>query len=74
MSYQWANDKMLDLLDAQGSNNKLIFNTEMEKATVYIVDNDIESVNYEYNNQKFIIDKKKRHHIVVGEGNSKRDV
>ena len=74
MSYQWANDKVLDLLEAQGSHNKLIFKTEMEKATVYIVDNDIESVNYEYNNQEFIIDKKERHHIVVGEGNSERDV
>ena len=55
MSYQWSNDKVLDSLDAQGSNNKLIFNTELEKATVYIVDNDIESVNYEYNKS---VDKK----------------
>ena len=74
MSYQWVNNKVLDLLDAQGSNNELIFNAGTEKAILHITDNDIESVNYEYNKQKFKIEKKERHHIVVGKGNSKRDV
>ena len=49
MSYQWVNNKVLDLLDAQGSNNELIFNAGTEKATVHITDDDIESVKYEMN-------------------------
>ena len=74
MSYQWVNNNVLDLLDAQGSNNELIFSTEAEKATIQIIDNDIDSVKYEYNNQSFLIDKKERHHIVVGKGNAERNV
>ena len=74
MSYQWVNNKVLDLLEVQGSNNELIFNAGTEKATVHITDDDIELVKYEYNNQKFKIEKKERHHIVVGKGNLKRDV
>jgi 5-deoxy-D-glucuronate isomerase len=74
MSYQWVNKKELNLLDAQGSNNELIFKTETEKATVYIDDDDIKSVKYEHDNQIFMIDKKERYKIVVGDGNSKREV
>ena len=74
MSYRWVNNKVLDSLDTRGSNNELIFSTETEKAIVQIVDSDIESVKYEYNNQSFLIDKKERHHIVVGKGNAQRNV
>jgi|TARA_B100000315_G_C14509899_1_gene556468 5-deoxy-D-glucuronate isomerase len=74
MSYPWSNKKILDLLKVSGENDRLVFTSNSEKATVNIVDNDIESVNYECNNKTFIIDKKERHHIVVGEENSQRNV
>jgi 5-deoxy-D-glucuronate isomerase len=74
MSYQWCNLKNLDLLEVSGENNVLVFKTSSEKAIVQIIDNDIESVTYEFNNGKTIVEKRERHHIVVGDGNSKRDV
>ena len=74
MSYQWINDKKLDSLHVRGHNNQLVFKTVTEKATVHILNNDIESVNYVFNNNNFLVKKNERHHIVVGEGNAKRDV
>jgi 5-deoxy-D-glucuronate isomerase len=74
MSYQWVNKKILNSLLVRGNHDKLIFESESEKATIKIYDNDIESVVFEHNNATFTIDKKERYHIVVGEGNSKRDV
>ena len=74
MSYLWSNIEKLESLKVSGENNMLVFTTDSEKAKIQIVNNDIESVNYEHNNQSSIIDKKERHHIVVGKGNSQRDV
>ena len=74
MSYQWSNLKNLDLLKVEGNNGELVFKTNSEKATVQIVNNDIESVIYEYNKETFVINKNERYHILVGEGNSERDV
>jgi len=74
MSYQWCNEKYLDTLEVSGENNELVFKSKTEKATIQIIDNDIESVSYEFNNQVFNIEKNERHHIIVGDGNAKRDV
>lgn len=74
MSYPWNNDCRLDTLKVTGNTDVLIYETKSEKAEVYISENDISKVVCYYKDATVVIDKKQRHHIVVGEGNTKRDV
>lgn len=72
--YLWNNKKTLKTLTAKGEGDTLIFKTNTEKAEVYLKDGDIEKVIFSYKKAQTVIGKKQRHHIVVGEGNHKRDV
>mgnify|MGYP001310476773 CR=1 FL=1 len=74
MLYQWSNSQILSTLVVKGGNEILSFETQNEKATVYFKDNDIEKVVFKTNEIETEISKSERHEIVVGEGNSKRDV
>lgn len=74
MGYKWINDQKLEDLKGWGKDGILYFSTKNEKVEVYLKDNDINKIVYSYNNNQIIINKKDRHHIVVGEGNAKRDV
>ena len=74
MSYQWSNNKMLDILEVSGDSEKLFFSAGSEKAEISIVENDIEYVHYKNNGRTVTIDKNERYHVIVGNGNAKRDV
>ena len=74
MSYQWCNKKRLDTLRVGEEYNILVFETENEKAEVYIKDRDIAKVICYVGGNKTIIENNQSHHIVVGEGNAQRDV
>ena len=74
MSYKWNNEKKLISLDCEGKEGVLNFTTESEKAIVYLNEGDIEKVIYKCSGEETVITKKDRFHIVVGEGNSQRDV
>lgn len=74
MAYQWCNKERLVTLKAVGEENKLIFETENEKAEVYIENGDIERVVCKALENTTVITKDQRHHIVVGEGNFQRNV
>lgn len=72
--YPWNNKKRLDTLKVKGKNGVLIFKTYTEKAEVFIESGDIAKVVFTCEGKTDIISKEDRHHIVVGEGNAKRDV
>lgn len=74
MLQAWSNKNRLKTLKVSGKDNILIFETEFEKAEVYIVDNDISKVICLSKGVETVIEKDQRHHIVVGEGNTQRDV
>jgi 5-deoxy-D-glucuronate isomerase len=74
MSYQWCNETKLDVLHASGSESKLVFKTDIETAEVYLDGADILRVVCLHGGQERVIQNQDAHHIVVGEGNAKRDV
>lgn len=74
MSYHWMNKNRLETLSVSGSEDILVFETEVEKAEVHIADNDISKVIHITNDSQTVIEKSQRHHLVVGEGNTQRDV
>ena len=74
MPYHWSNQKRLSTLEVSGEDNMLTFESGTEKAIVYMNNNDIEKVVYIINGKNNEIKKSERYHIVVGDGNSKRDV
>ncbi|HEY3272486.1 MAG TPA: 5-deoxy-glucuronate isomerase [Methanocella sp.] len=74
MSYKWNNCKMLDTLRVGGDNNLLTFETDNEKAEVYLNGNDIAKVVCTVKGSSTTITKAESHSIVVGEGNAQRDV
>ncbi|HDH06708.1 MAG TPA: hypothetical protein ENH01_13590 [Nitrospirae bacterium] len=74
MSYDWNNKERLKTLKVGGKDDILIFETENEKAEVYLKNGDIDKVVCSAGRDRTVIGKDKMHHIVVGEGNSQRDV
>lgn len=74
MLYPWMNKNKLETLRVSGSEDILVFETEIEKAEVYIEDNDISKVIYIANDSEIVIKKSQRYHLVVGEDNTQRDV
>jgi len=74
MSYPWMNKIRLETLRVSGSGNILVFETDVEKAEVHINDNDISKVIHITNDSQIIIEKSQGYHLVVGEGNTQRDV
>ena len=73
--YQWNNKQLLDTLKVEGEDNVLKFSTDSEKVEVYLENGDIDKVIvFEVDGNKIVIDKKDCHHIVVGVGNTQRDV
>ncbi|MFA6528002.1 MAG: 5-deoxy-glucuronate isomerase [Candidatus Gracilibacteria bacterium] len=72
--YKWNNECKLDTLKVYGENDVLIFETKNEKAKVYIVNNDIEKITITVDGKEQEITKNDRKHIVVGDGNTQRDV
>lgn len=73
--YKWSNKQSLDTLKVEGEDNVLEFSTDSEKVEVYLEDGDIAKVVVlEDNGNKIVIDKKDCRHIVVGEGNTMRNV
>ncbi|CAB5034000.1 MAG: hypothetical protein F2903_09990 [Actinobacteria bacterium] len=74
MSYQWCNPIRLDVLQVSGSESKLVFKTDTEEAEVYLDDSDILRVVCRHGGRETVIQNHEAHHIVVGEGNTQRDV
>ncbi len=74
MTYKWSNQRRLDVLKVEGANSKLIFTTDKESAEVYLDGQDISKVVHRSNGEEAIVHNTECHHIVVGEGNSQRDV
>jgi len=74
MSYDCNNQRRLDTLFVKGNNDILSFETNSEKASIYIKDNDIEKVIYKENDVETVVTKADRYHIVVGKDNVQRDV
>lgn len=74
MSYPWTNKERLATLKVNGDNNVLVFQTETEKAEVYLKGMDIEKVVCTVKGVRTEILNSQAHHIVVGEGNAQRDV
>lgn len=77
MSIAWNNDKRLDMLNVYnvyGDENELVFETEHERAEVLLENNEISEVVCSVKGRKTVIKKDQSHHIVVGEGNTQRDV
>lgn len=72
--YSWNNEKKLSTLRVTGDGDKLVFETDTEKAVVHLKGNDIESVECFFDNDNFTVNKSERHHVVVGHGNAERDV
>ncbi|MFH1710668.1 MAG: 5-deoxy-glucuronate isomerase [bacterium] len=74
MSYPWCNKNSLLTLKVGGQNDILTFETDIEKAEVYIEKGDITKVICTANGKTSTLDKRQCHHIVVGQGNEQRDV
>ncbi len=74
MSYPWSNRYNLKTLKVKGEGDLLTFETPSEKAEVYLKNNSIEKVSVTADGKKDLISFSESHHIVVGEGNFKRDV
>lgn len=72
--YQWSNKQLLDTLKVEGENNVLKFSAGEEKVEVYLEDGDIAKVVVLKDGGNVVIGKKDCHKIVVGEGNTQRDV
>ena len=74
MSYQWSNACRLQTLSATGDARVLEFRAEKERARVMLKDGDIEEVLFDTGGIETRVEKKDRHHLIVGEGNVQRDV
>ncbi len=74
MAYMWSNKNKLATLKVSGENDILIFETGFEKAEVHINNKEILKVICSVKGVTTVIDNKQAHHIVVGEGNTQRDV
>jgi 5-deoxy-D-glucuronate isomerase len=74
ISYPWMNKNRLETLKVSGKENIVLFETDIEKVEVYIEDGDISKIVHITKDLETIIKKNQRHHIVVGEGNTQRDV
>lgn len=74
MGYGWSNRKRLSSLDVAGDDSVLVFETGKERAEVYLENGDIARVLVHVSGTLSIIHNSQRHHIVVGEGNTGRDV
>jgi len=74
MSYPWSNPIKLDVLQAKGGDSKLFFITDKEEAEVYLKDQDITKVVHRAGGAETIIKPSDCSHIVVGAGNTRRDV
>ncbi|PIQ69013.1 MAG: hypothetical protein COV91_00805 [Candidatus Taylorbacteria bacterium CG11_big_fil_rev_8_21_14_0_20_46_11] len=77
--YKWSNEERLDTLTVQAREGAkrsdiLTFKAGKEEATVHIKAGTIEKVIFSYDGDKTVILKKEAQAIVVGEGNTKRDV
>lgn len=73
--YPWNNKKILDTLSVEGENNILKFSAGSEQTEVHLEGGEIAKVVViKGKEDKIIISKKDCHHIVVGEGNTQRDV
>jgi len=73
--YQWSNKKRLDTLTVEGADNVLTFAGPDEKVTVKLADQDISEVVVEpVGGEAVTIAAAAAKKIVVGEGNTKRDV
>lgn len=74
MSYPWNNEPRFNELKMSGEGDILVYKAGTEKASVYIVDNDIEKIVCTYDGKEQVITKKQRRYISVGEGSVRRDV
>ena len=75
MQYKWSNENKLDTLKASGDGEILVFETSNEYAEVYLKNRNIEKVVFRGTNiSPSVIDLSKAHVIVVGKGNTERDV
>ena len=75
MPYKWSNENKLDTLKASGDGEILVFETSNGYAEVYLKNRNIEKVVFRGTNiSPSVIDLSKAHVIVVGKGNTERDV
>lgn len=74
MSYEWVNEPKLTTLSARGDNSVLHFSTPIESAEVYLQSGEIKKVIHRHQGLETVIQQSDAHHIVVGSGNSERDV
>ncbi len=72
--YPWNNKNRLETLKVGGQEDILTFETKIEKAEVYLKDNDISKVVCFYQGKTTAIGKSERIYVTPGEGNTKRDV
>ena len=74
MFYQWSNANRLQTMQVSGSNGVLVFESEQERAEVYLEEKNIVRVVCQANGVTTEILAKDAYHIVVGESNWQRDV
>jgi 5-deoxy-D-glucuronate isomerase len=74
MSYLWNNRELLETLKVKGADDLLVFETESERAEVFLAGCDIGRVTCTASGTRTVIEPPAAHHIVVGEGNWQRDV
>jgi len=75
MEYAWSHKEPLSTLKAEGKDGRLIFETPSERAEVYLNNDGIDKVIFtKAGSEGVTITKKDAYAMVVGEGNTKRDV
>lgn len=74
MKYEWINEAKFDTLAASGEGDVLTYAAGDEKAEVHLSENGIEKVVFTYKGKTHVVSAADSKHIVVGEGNAKRDV
>ena len=74
MSYRWCNAAKLDTLQVSSAESTLVFKAGDETAEVYLDEVDIKKVVFRQGNCETVISNSDAHHLVVGQGNTQRDV
>lgn len=73
--YPWNNENLLQSLKVSGKNDILTFETKLEHVEAHIEQSNLSKVICHMHDGKAItITKDQSHHIVVGKGNTERDV
>ncbi len=74
MKYEWINEPKFETLSVSGEGDVLIFTAGDERAELRLKGNEIEKVVFTHEGKSYVISAEDAKHIVVGDGNSKRDV